>query len=110
MMSFASGGEAWRGCQGYSLRAAGVSRTLWHRQIVLELSFAVEGLIVEGLLGDVVRKGSFDFLSASRATLAASSMEVAAFKVALSGAIAGMVFRCTNGGRQMLELADMWSD
>jgi hypothetical protein len=61
-MSSASGGEAWRGCLGYSHRVAGACSALWRRQIVLALSFAVDGLVVEGLLGDVVRKGSFAFL------------------------------------------------
>jgi hypothetical protein len=92
----------------YSLRVAGASRTLWHRRIVLALSFAVEGLVVEGLLSST--RGALPFFSARRAVLAALSMEVTTFKVALLGAIAGMVFRCTNGGRQMLELADTWSD
>jgi hypothetical protein len=36
-------------------------------------------------------------------------MEVAAFEVALLGAIVGMFFRCTNGGRQMLELTNTWT-
>jgi hypothetical protein len=36
-------------------------------------------------------------------------MEVEAFEVALLGAIAGIVFRCTNSGRQMLELDVTWS-
>jgi hypothetical protein len=49
---------------------------------------------------------SLPFLSARRATFAASSLEVAAFEFALMGAIAGMVCRSMNGGRQMLELAN----
>jgi hypothetical protein len=53
--------------------------------------------------------GALPFFSARRAVFAASSMEVAVFKVALLGAIAGMVFWSTNGGRQMFELANSWS-
>jgi hypothetical protein len=74
--------------------------------MVLVLPFAVDGLIVESLLRDVVRMGALPFFSAKRVVFVASSMEVAAFEVALLGAISGMVFRSTNGGRQMLELAN----
>jgi hypothetical protein len=53
--------------------------------------------------------GALSFFSARRAAFAASSMEAAAFEFALLGAITGMFCRSTNGGRQMLELANSWS-
>jgi hypothetical protein len=69
----------------------------------------VDCLILEGLMRDVSVRAALLFFLARRAAFAASSMEVVAFGIALLGAIAGMVFRGTNGGRQMLELADTWS-
>jgi hypothetical protein len=54
-------------------------------------------------------RAALPFFSVRRATFDVSSMEVVAFEVAFLVAIAGMVFRSMNGGRQMLELADTWS-
>ena len=51
---------------------------------------------------------SLAFFLARKVAFAASSMEVAAFEFALLGAIAGMFYHSTNGGRQMLELANLW--
>jgi hypothetical protein len=85
-----------------------VNGALWGAWIILAMSLAVDCLILKGLVGDVVSKGCLAF-STRRATFAASSMEVVAFEVVFLGAIAGMVFRGTNGGHQMLELADTWS-
>jgi hypothetical protein len=53
--------------------------------------------------------GALPFFLARRAAFAASSMETSAFELALLGAIAGMVCRSTNDGRQMSELANTWS-
>jgi hypothetical protein len=73
------------------------------------MSLVVDCLILEGLMRDVVSEVALPFFLARRAAFAASSMEVLAFKVALLGAITGMGFCCTHGGRQMLEFADSWS-
>jgi hypothetical protein len=53
--------------------------------------------------------GAFRFFSYRRAAFAVSSMETAAFEFALLGAIEVMFCRNTNGGRQLLELANSWS-
>jgi hypothetical protein len=53
----------------------------------------------------VVSARALPFFSASSAAFAASSMDGAAFELALLGAIAGGFVRSTNGGRQMLDLA-----
>jgi hypothetical protein len=53
--------------------------------------------------------GALPYFSARSAAFAASSMEAAAFEFALLGAIAGMFFRSTNSGRQILELANQWT-
>jgi hypothetical protein len=50
--------------------------------------------------------GALPFFSARSAAFAALSTEAVAFKFALLGAIAGMLCRSTNGGHQMLELAN----
>jgi hypothetical protein len=52
--------------------------------------------------------GVLPFFSARRAAFATSSMEMVVFEFALLGAIVGMVCRSTNGGRQILELANPW--
>ena len=72
------------------------------------VSLAIDCSILEGLMRDVANKGCFALLLSEKASFAASSMEVVAFEVAFLGAIMGMVFRSTNGGRQMLELIDTW--
>jgi hypothetical protein len=53
--------------------------------------------------------GALPFFSARRAAFAASSMETAAFKFALLGAITRMFCRSTNDGCQMLEPSNSWS-
>jgi hypothetical protein len=50
--------------------------------------------------------GALPFFCTRSVAFTASSMETAAFKLALLGAIAGMLCRSMNGGRQMLELAN----
>jgi hypothetical protein len=52
--------------------------------------------------------GALPFFSARSAAFAASLMETVAFEFALLGAIVGMLYYSTNGGRQMLELANSW--
>jgi hypothetical protein len=69
--------------------------------MVLALSFAVDSVIFECLLG-VLSARALPFFSASSATFAASSMDGAAFELARLGAITGC-FRTPHGGRQMLE-------
>jgi hypothetical protein len=64
--------------------------------------------IVEGLLRDVVRNGSLVFLFSQKGRLRCIIDGSGAFEFALLEAITGMVFRSTNGGRQMLELANSW--
>jgi hypothetical protein len=54
--------------------------------------------------------GALPFFSARSAAFTASSMETTTFEFALMGAIAGMLYRSTNGGSQMLELANSRSD
>jgi hypothetical protein len=54
----------------------------------------------------VLSARALPFFSARSAAFSASSMEAAAFELALLGAIAGMLCRSTNGGYQMLELAN----
>jgi hypothetical protein len=53
--------------------------------------------------------GSLPFFSARSSAFAASSMKIAAFEFGLLGAIAGMLCRSTNDGRQMLELVNLRS-
>jgi chemotaxis receptor (MCP) glutamine deamidase CheD len=52
---------------------------------------------------DVAKRTALPFFSARKAAFAASPMEVVAFEVAFLGAITGMIFQSTNGGRQMLD-------
>jgi hypothetical protein len=73
--------------------------------VVLALPLVVDGVIFEGLLKGVVRK-SLAFLLRQERCLRLSSMEAAAFELALLGAIAGMLYRSTDGGRQLLEVAN----
>jgi hypothetical protein len=68
--------------------------------MVLALSFAVDSIIFEGLLG-VLSARALPFFSASSAAFTASLMDRAAFELARLGAIAGC-FRSTNGRHQML--------
>jgi hypothetical protein len=71
--------------------------------VVLALSFAIDSVIFEGLLG-VVFARSLPFFSASSAAFAASSMDGQPSNL-LSWGPSRVVFRSTNGGRQMLEHA-----
>jgi hypothetical protein len=73
------------------------------------MSLVVDCLILKGLIGISSTRVALPFFSARRAAFAASSMEVVVFEVTFLGAITGMVFRGTNGARQMLKLADTWS-
>jgi hypothetical protein len=78
-------------------------------RIVLAMSLVVDCLILEGLMRDVVSEACLALLFSKKGRLRCVVDEVLAFEVALLGAITGMVFCCTHGGRQMLELADSWS-
>jgi hypothetical protein len=53
------------------------------------------------------QQAALPFFSARRAAFVASSKEAVAFEVDFLGAIAGMILRSMNGGRQMLELTDV---
>jgi hypothetical protein len=72
----------------------------------MALSFAVDSVIFEGLLG-VLSTRALPFFSASSAAFAASSMDGTAFELARLGAITGC-FCSTNGGRQMLGFNLPW--
>jgi hypothetical protein len=54
--------EAWWGCLWCPLRTTGAHGAIWRRLIVLALPFAVDGVVVEGLLKDVICNGSLAIL------------------------------------------------
>jgi hypothetical protein len=54
--------EAWWGCSWCPLGAAGAHSTVGRRLVVLALPLAIDGIIFEGLLKDVVCNGSLAFL------------------------------------------------
>jgi hypothetical protein len=83
-----------------------VNGAVWGGWILLAMSLAVDCLILKGLMGMSSARAILPFFSVRRAAFSVLSMEVVAFEVAFLGAIAGIVFQGTNGGRQMLELAD----
>jgi hypothetical protein len=79
--------EAWRWCLWCAFAATGAYNAL-EGGMVLMLSFAVDSVIFEGLLG-VLSVRVWPFFSASNAAFATPSMDGAAFKLARLGAIVG---------------------
>jgi hypothetical protein len=72
-------------------------------------SLAIDCLILKGLMGDVVSEGRLAFLFSEKGHLRCVVDGSGGLRSRFLGAIVGIVFRDTNGGRQMLELIDTWS-